>query len=64
MSPLPDHGCKANVVADIVKVLLDHLRQDYEAFTPITMELPEVGGIEPDYCFCIDSVGGDRRQTD
>lgn len=54
MSPLPNHGRKANVVADVVKVLLDHLGQDYEAFTPITMELPEIGGIEPDYCFYID----------
>lgn len=55
MSPLPDHGRKANVVADVVKVLLDHLGRDYEAFTPITMELPEIGGIEPDYCFYIDN---------
>lgn len=55
MSPLPDHGRKANVIADVVKVLLDYLECDYEAFTPITMELPEVGGIEPDYCFYIDN---------
>lgn len=53
MSPLPDHGRKANVIADVVKALLDYLGCDYDAFTPITMELPEESGIEPDYCFYI-----------
>jgi Uma2 family endonuclease len=64
MSPLPRHGREANLLADIIKVLLDHQGRDYEAFTPITMDLPEVSGIEPDYCFYIDnwqlSVGKDR----
>jgi Uma2 family endonuclease len=64
MSPLPRHGREANILADIVKVLLDSQERNYEAFTPITMELPEVGGIEPDYCFYIDNwqavVGKDR----
>lgn len=54
MSPLPDHGRKAHVVANAITVLLDYLGQEYDAFTPITMELPEIGGIEPDYCFYID----------
>ncbi|WP_204105163.1 MULTISPECIES: Uma2 family endonuclease [Spirulina sp. CCY15215] len=64
MSPMPRHGREANIVADIVKVLLDSQNRDYEAFTPITIELPEAGGIEPDYCFYIDNwqaaVGKDR----
>ncbi len=64
MSPLPRHGREANIIADIVKVLLDSQDRNYEAFTPITMELPEVSGIEPDYCFYIDNwqaiVGKDR----
>jgi Uma2 family endonuclease len=64
MSPLPRHGREANILADIVKVLLESQDRNYEAFTPITMELPEVGGIEPDYCFYIDNwqavVGKDR----
>jgi Uma2 family endonuclease len=64
MSPLPRHGREANIIADIVKVLLDSQGRNYEAFTPITMELPEVSGIEPDYCFYIDNwqaiVGKDR----
>ncbi|RMG14313.1 MAG: Uma2 family endonuclease [Cyanobacteria bacterium J055] len=64
MSPLPRHGREANSLADIVKALLDSQNRNYEAFTPITMELPEEGGIEPDYCFYIDNwqaaVGRDR----
>jgi Uma2 family endonuclease len=64
MSPLPRHGREANIIADIVKTLLDSEDRNYEAFTPITMELPDIGGIEPDYCFYIDNwqaaVGKDR----
>jgi Uma2 family endonuclease len=55
MSPLPNHGRAANIIADIVAVLLENQDRNYEAFTPITMELPNVGGIEPDYCFYIDN---------
>lgn len=64
MSPLPKHGREANILADVVKVLLDVQNKNYEAFTPITIELPSVSGIEPDYCFYIDNwqavVGRDR----
>jgi Uma2 family endonuclease len=64
MSPMPRHGREANIVADIVKVLLDSQNRNYEAFTPITMQIPEQSGIEPDYCFYIDRwqdmVGKDR----
>jgi Uma2 family endonuclease len=64
MAPLPEHGRQANIIADVVKVLLDYLEQEYEAFTPITMELASISGIEPDYCFYIDnwaSVAGKDR---
>lgn len=64
MSPLPRHGREASVLADVVKILLDSELRNYEAFTPITMDIPESGGIEPDYCFYIDNwqaaVGKDR----
>lgn len=64
MSPLPRHGREANILADIVKALLDRDARNYEAFTPITMEVPEAGGIEPDYCFYINhwqaAVGKNR----
>jgi Uma2 family endonuclease len=55
MSPMSRHGREANILADIVKALLDHEDRNYEAFTPITMDIPESGGIEPDYCFYIDN---------
>jgi Uma2 family endonuclease len=64
MSPLPRHGREAHIVSAIVQAILESQDRNYEAFTPITMELPEVGGIEPDYCFYIDNwqsaVGKDR----
>lgn len=64
MSPLPAHGREAHIIAMVVTVLLDYLGKDYEAFTPITMDLPEIRGIEPDYCFYIDNweaVAGKSR---
>lgn len=64
MSPLPKHGREAHTIASIITVLLDYLGQKYEAFTPMTMDLPEISGIEPDYSFYIDNwqqaVGKDR----
>ncbi|MDJ0733979.1 MAG: Uma2 family endonuclease [Nostocaceae cyanobacterium] len=64
MAPLPQHGRDASLLADIAKVLLDYLGQRYDSFSPITMSLPEVSGIEPDYCFYIEnwsSVVGKSR---
>ncbi len=55
MSPLPQHGKDAHILASIITTLLDHLDREYDAFTPVTMELPEESGIEPDYCFYIDN---------
>ena len=66
MSPMPKQGRDANNLADIVKVLLDAQSRNYEAFTPITMDLPEERGIEPDFCFYIDHwqavLGKDRLE--
>jgi Uma2 family endonuclease len=55
MSPLPEHGRDVSLLADVAKVLLDHLNLRYDSFTPITMSLPEISGIEPDYCFYIEN---------
>jgi Uma2 family endonuclease len=55
MSPLPQHGKDAHVLANVITTLLDHLAREYDAFTPVTMALPEESGIEPDYCFYIDN---------
>lgn len=66
MSPMPRHGREAHLLARIVEALLDSAGRNYEAFTPITMDLPEERGIEPDDCFYIDNwaavVGKDRIQ--
>ncbi|MGL4882271.1 MAG: Uma2 family endonuclease [Waterburya sp.] len=56
MNPLPEHGRKANLLADIAKILLIKQKKKFEAFTPITLELPDYSGIEPDYCFYIDNL--------
>lgn len=64
MSPLPKHGRDASLIADIIKVLLDRMGREYDSFTPVTMQLPEESGIEPDYCFYIDrweAVSGKER---
>lgn len=64
MSPLPIHGRDAHLIANVVTTLLDYDGREYDAFTPVTMTLPEESGIEPDYCFYIDNwetVSGKKR---
>lgn len=64
MSPLPKHGRDAHLIANVITTLLDYTGREYDAFTPVTMELPEEHGIEPDYCFYIDhwqAVSGKER---
>jgi Uma2 family endonuclease len=64
MAPLPEHGRDASLLALIVTALLDHLNRTYDSFTPITMSLPEVSAIEPDFCFYIENwraVVGKKR---
>jgi Uma2 family endonuclease len=64
MSPLPEHGRNASLIADIIKTILDYLGKEYDSFTPITMKLPQRSGIEPDYCFYIDNwqaVAGKKK---
>lgn len=63
MTPLPEHGKDASFIADLTKVLLDAQELEYDAFTPITMTLPESGGIEPDYCFYIQNLDQVRGKT-
>lgn len=64
MSPMPRHGREAHLLARVVEILLESEDRNYEAFTPITIDIPESSGIEPDYCFYIDNwqaaIGKDR----
>lgn len=68
MSPLPRHGKNADVLADLVKALLRHQGKDWEAFTPITLKRTNLQGVEPDYCFYIQSrehiLGRERIDLD
>jgi Uma2 family endonuclease len=64
MSPLPVHGRDAHWLSQIVVTLLDYEDREYDAFTPVTMDLPEESAIEPDFCFYINNwqaVSGKRR---
>ncbi|MEM9274401.1 MAG: Uma2 family endonuclease [Cyanobacteria bacterium P01_F01_bin.143] len=64
MSPLPEHGRNVHLISNIVTTILDYFEKEYEAFTPVTMKLPQRRGIEPDYCFYIDNwqaVSGKKR---
>lgn len=55
MAPLPEHGKKVSLLALVVTTVLEHLNRVYDSFTPITMTLPDISGIEPDYCFYIEN---------
>ncbi|MDZ7961397.1 MAG: Uma2 family endonuclease [Aulosira sp. DedQUE10] len=55
MAPLPEHGRDVSLLALVAITLLDHFNRTYDSFTPITMSLLEVSGIEPDYCFYIEN---------
>lgn len=53
-----------DLIADVVKALLDHERREYDAFAQITMALPNCRSIEPHYSFYIDNwraVSGKKR---
>ncbi|MCC5639185.1 Uma2 family endonuclease [Nostoc sp. CHAB 5844] len=55
MAPLPEHGRDVSLLSLVAITLLDHLNRRYDSFTPITMTLPEISGIEPDFCFYIEN---------
>jgi Uma2 family endonuclease len=64
MAPMAAHGRDASLLGLFVATLLDHDGREYDAFTPITMTVPEESGLEPDYCFYIDNwlaVSGKQR---
>ncbi len=64
MSPMPAQGRDASLFSQIAITLLDHDGREYDAYTPITMDIPDESGIEPDFCFYIDNwqaVSGKKR---
>jgi len=50
MFPLSQYGKDAHVIASMIPTLLDDGEQEYDAYTPVTMELLEESGIEPKCC--------------
>ncbi|MDY6784043.1 MAG: Uma2 family endonuclease [Cyanobacteriota bacterium] len=55
IAPLLRHCNQADLLADLVKVLLRHQGKDWDAFTPITLKRTNRQGVEPDYCFYLDN---------
>lgn len=54
MAPLPEHEQTKVVIADLLKVLLDELDQDWEPLGSSTFRREDMlAGIEPDECFYI-----------
>jgi Uma2 family endonuclease len=45
MLPLPQHGRDAHLITSVITTLLDYLQREFDAFIPITMELPEESGL-------------------
>jgi len=43
MAPLPEHGKQLDIVADMVKVLLRHLRLRFDSYPETAIVLPEQG---------------------
>lgn len=56
MSPLPIHERPHRIIADIVKLLLDHQERDWEDFGSTTFKRQGKGGLEPDTCFYIQNA--------
>ncbi len=53
MVPLPEHEKPKDIIADIVKILLQIIGKRYEPFGSTTFKRPGIAGIEPDACFYI-----------
>ncbi|MEO1070151.1 MAG: Uma2 family endonuclease [Cyanobacteria bacterium J06638_6] len=64
MAPLPEHGNQADVLSDLVKILLKKTEQDWQGYGVMTLRKGGVSGVEPDACFYIENwraVLGKRR---
>lgn len=62
--PTFEHGQLDAIVADLVVAILNQQLRDYVRTTPVTLQIPEQAGIEPDHCFWINNwaaVSGKSR---
>lgn len=49
--PTFQHGQLDAIVVDLIVALLNQQLRDYVHTTPVTLQVPEQAGIEPDHCF-------------
>ena len=62
--PTFEHGQLDAIVADLMVALLNQQLRDYVRTTPVTLQIPEQAGIEPDHCFWLSNwaaVSGKSR---
>lgn len=62
--PTFEHGQLDALVADLIVAMLNQQLRDYTRTTPVTLQVPDQAGIEPDHCFWIEhwqSVSGKKR---
>ena len=62
--PTFEHGQLDAIVADLLVAILNQQRRDYVRTTPVTLQIPEQVGIEPDHCFWLNdwaAVSGKSR---
>ena len=62
--PTFEHGQLDAMVADLLVAILNQQLRDYVRTTPVTLQIPEQAGIEPDHCFWLNdwaAVSGKSR---
>ncbi|MEM6435428.1 MAG: Uma2 family endonuclease [Cyanobacteria bacterium P01_D01_bin.115] len=62
--PTFEHGQLDATVADLMVAILNQQLCDYVRTTPVTLQIPEQAGIEPDHCFWLNdwaAVSGKSR---
>jgi len=62
--PTFEHGQLDAIVADLLVAILNQQLRDYVRTTPVTLQIPEQAGIEPDHCFWLNdwaAVSGKSR---
>ncbi|MDB9524765.1 Uma2 family endonuclease [Oscillatoria sp. CS-180] len=62
--PTFEHGQLDAIVADLLVAILNQQLRDYVRTTPVTLQIPEQAGIEPDHCFWLNNwaaVSGKSR---
>ena len=62
--PTFEHSQLDAIVADLLVAILNQQRRDYVRTTPVTLQIPEQAGIEPDHCFWLNdwaAVSGKSR---